>query len=70
MCDPFLEECFWTYREFRVPEGCRPAEDEEWAKETLTRLFLLLTRRRRPMRACCARRNLDIGGLSGLLSTS
>ena len=40
-----MDFLFWT--EVRVPDGRRPDEDVEWAKETLTLLFLLLTTRRR-----------------------
>lgn len=56
--------------ELRVPDDRKPDDVEERWKETLTLLFLLLTRRRRPMRACCARRSLEMCGLSGFLRTS
>jgi len=67
---PALDFLFWI--EVRVPDGCKADEDVEWAKETLTLLFLLLTtwRLRRPTRACCARRSRERGGLRGLLRTS
>lgn len=67
---PALEFLFWT--EVRVPDGRRPEEDVEWAKDTLTLLFLLPAtwRLRRPTRACCARRSRERGGLRGLLRTS
>lgn len=55
--------------ELRVLEEHSPDDvDDRW-KETLTFVFLL-TRRRLPISACCARRSLDTGGLSGLRRTS
>lgn len=57
--------------ELRVAEAGRPDEEEEWAKETRTLPFLLLTRwRRRPIKACWARRSLETGGLTGFLAAS
>lgn len=53
-----------------MPDEGSPDEVEECEKDTRTLLFLLLTRRRRPIKACWARRSLDMWGLIGFLKTS